>query len=76
MSTFTAYAICDTDGGRHEPRVLFAHIYPTERRAEERRERLFDDVKEYYPICLVRIEIESTGRAEGDFSLIAPRSCA
>lgn len=68
----TALAICDTDGGRHEPRPLLAHVYPLERTAEQRRERLFDTVKQYYPIRCVRIEFddvpEPLGQAlnEGD----------
>lgn len=55
MHELVAWAICDTDGGRHEPRPLVRYIYGSEASAVDIRNRKFDEVKEYYPIRKIRI---------------------
>lgn len=52
-----AWAICDTDGGRHEPVPLLRHIYssyPEARQAALTREF----AKLFYPIKPVTIEVD------------------
>ena len=56
-----AWAICDTDGGRHEPRPLIGRIYASHNEAEQNRK--YDGyAKEYYPIMMVEITIVNKDR--------------
>lgn len=51
-----AWAICDTDGGRQQPKPLLRHIYPTKEIAvEAAKYRDFDPT--YYPVIEVTVEI-------------------
>ena len=56
MKTITAWAICDTDGNRHEPRPLTRHIYASHTEAEQVRKYDGWD-REYYPIKMVEIKL-------------------
>ena len=52
-----AWAICDTDGGRHEPVPLLRHIYSTYEAARGAAQgRQFEPL--FYPIKPVTIEVD------------------
>lgn len=53
-----AWAICNTDGGRHEPKPLVRHIYATEQAAETNREYYFRGQEHHYPIKAIGIRFE------------------
>ena len=64
MKTITAWAICDTDGNRHEPIPLSRHIYSTRTQAEQVRR--YDGLsEEYYPILQVTISVHGLNDARG-----------
>jgi len=57
MKTITAWAICDTNSGRHEPIPLSRHIYYT--RTQAAQVRRYDGLsEEYYPILKVTILVK------------------
>lgn len=57
MKQITAYAIADTDGGRHEPIPLARRIYPNHAAAVGGRKYHGYD-PEYYPIVRVTVAVE------------------
>jgi len=60
----TAYAICDTSGGRTPPRVLLGHLYDSEQRAIDDRQYLGYN-PQWYPIRLVTIVIDDAPLLNG-----------
>lgn len=56
MTSFDFWAICDTDGGRLEPKPLARHIYATESEAKQAAEYR-DFYEEHYPIKKVKVQV-------------------
>jgi len=49
-----AWAICDTDGGRHEPKPLLRYIYDSEHRAKQAAE-YHDFDPQWYPVLPISV---------------------